>query len=276
LTIDHFVVPFDTPKLATVNLIKMLSKTTEPHTIFAPNGITALVAREAVERSKSDTSIFFSIHSDPIALGFAKSFGTPGGIMTGFTYDYARQNKLIETIRTIDPRATTYGLLVDKFIINETPITAEFQKTAESHGLRTTVVDCEDGHFRPKDLAELCRRQGIHAWIAIDTGPFQDHHETILSQLAKANAFLVTNDIDLLKKGALAAVEPVIESPYEVWARQFEIMMSGYPIGQIPIEQPTVFRRGFNLDVAERLGVKLSRRQLASFDVLYTERYGRM
>jgi ABC-type uncharacterized transport system substrate-binding protein len=268
----HLEFTFDNLKIATGSLRQFLRSTYENPIFFAPNGISASTTQTIVREGSRYVPIFFATHGNPIEHGFANSLERPGGAMTGFTYDYTRHFKLIELASLAAPAPKAIGLIVDDFISSKTKIISGFEKAAREKGLRLLTVNCETKGFESSTLGPLSKSNSIKGWIAIDNERFQDHQVLICQELTAHRASLVANFTPLLEVGAIATIEPIVESPYEVWARQFVVFLTGHPIGEIPIEQPTMFRRGFNLDVAQRLNIKLTRAQLASFDVLYSAR----
>ena len=58
--------------------------------------------------------IVFPLMTDPIALGFAKSLGRPGGNVTGFThFGESTATKWLELLREIAPSVIRIAMLVD-------------------------------------------------------------------------------------------------------------------------------------------------------------------
>jgi putative tryptophan/tyrosine transport system substrate-binding protein len=254
------------------SLIETIDTRREISAIFCANLATARAAKVFTNEKQKFPPIFFAIHSDPAGEGFASSLERPSGNMTGMTYNFSRHFKLVEAAAMIAPKTKTFGFLLDNALQAERKIEASTRAELGRLNHEMVAHNIEGAKDAALDVVRTMNQRGCRHLIALDTLPLSENNYALVTRLSQAGLGIITDYIPILDAGALLAVEPVLESPYTIWARQFQTMLSGYPVAEIPIESPTIFRRGFNLDVAQRLNIKLSRAQLASFDVLYSAR----
>jgi ABC-type uncharacterized transport system substrate-binding protein len=240
--------------------------------VIAPNSGTV----EGLFLSRKSKSwkqpIFFALHSDPIRLGLANSLITPGRDATGFTFEYPSHFKLLECAMLVRKKLTEVGLLTDDFLENEMSLARDLETHARSKGIRVKKVNIEREDDSTRSKVKKALDSSVKTWIVPATLGAERRDFEIVRRFTDAGCAVIANTSAALAGDALVTVVPKFEAPYSIWARQFEMMLSGIDINEIPIEQPSTFQRGFNLDVAKRLNIKLSRAQLASFDVLYSAR----
>jgi ABC-type uncharacterized transport system substrate-binding protein len=248
------------------------NKSKEGVIFLCPNGITTEGVQSEIAQNGSRARMLFAIHSDPVATGIVDTMVRPGRRATGFTYHYWQTPKLVEMARLMATKLTAIGLLVDDYLVTEKTFIQLTRGYLSRIGIRLVVVNTESKHFKREELEDVVRFEKIRAWISLDTAALREKNFSVIRTLTDSGAFIITNDTEIVDAGALSAVEPVVASPYEIWVQQFRLIQSGYPIEEIPVEQPRIFRRAFNLDAAAKLQIKLTRAQLASFDVLYSAR----
>jgi ABC-type uncharacterized transport system substrate-binding protein len=240
-----------------------------PNVILAPNYFSAVGAfRWMKEARRNDKSLIFAMHSNPLQFGMADSFQRPSRGATGVTYAYERDPKNLDAIRHYQPHAKRLGVLIDGEALRDPQFLNDTTNTMASGGIQTSFLRADTTFEQAAPHIDAMIRSGIKSFDGFDfSGGLGDHHR-ILQYASSRGALVYTNALDLLEKGCFFAIEPVLQSPYKIWARQVELVLSGFPVGEIPIEQPTIFRRGINRTIAKRAGLNLPLSHYATFDVI--------
>jgi hypothetical protein len=253
-------------------VMRVLLAITNSVTFFAPNGLVCDALRRVIPRYSDRASVLYATHTNPVEAGYAISMDRPVGLMTGFTYDYFRFPKLFELVKLLFPQNKATAIVLDQYLEGLPSFTTEAALAAKNFGISTVPIPGEFTDKNGVEPVEALRNKKLAVAIALDMGIIRDGDFALLRGLRRAGIAVITDDIEIVQTGALAAIVPIVESPYDVWARQYAILLKGYDVGNIPVEQPTQFRRVLNLEIAKSLGVQLTRAQLASFDLLYSVR----
>ena len=134
-----------------------------------PPSISALI------KDAPTIPIVFPLMTDPIALGFAKSLGRPGGNVTGFThFGESTATKWLELLREIAPSVIRIAMLVDPRNTNTDLDVGSINEAASSLRIPLTVARASDDTEIEQILAAFAREP--NGGLIVPPGPFGNVH----------------------------------------------------------------------------------------------------
>ena len=223
---------------------------------------TTPITGDAFKATKN-TPIVFAVGSDPVASGFAKSFGQPGGRLTGIQY-LARDltGKRLEILKEILPKLRQVVAFYDP----SNTIAVEGFKLGREEAQRVNVKLAER---QVKSIDEI-----NGALDALKAGEFDAYlympDPMVVSQapriveVARAKRLpTMFHDQVVVARGALASYG---QSYFEIGrrsAKYVQRVLSGTPPAELRIDTVDDVELAFNLVTAKQLGVTIPPNVLA-------------
>jgi putative tryptophan/tyrosine transport system substrate-binding protein len=211
-------------------------------------------AIEAATRSTSAIPIVgVDLESDPVASGWAKSLGRPGGNVTGFFLDLPELGgKQIELLREAVPTLSSLAVLWDS-----TVGLVQFRATeAAAHAAGVALLSLPIR--RPEDLNDAFARAGrerLHGMIVLSS-PIILGQRSQIADLALETRLPTISLFTLFpKSGTLMAYGPNLPEMHKRAGTYVDRILKGTKAGDLPIERPTKFELVVNLKTARALGV---------------------
>jgi putative tryptophan/tyrosine transport system substrate-binding protein len=253
IRLQHIVV--NVSSLTSADTVKIReSLAAHPAVIIAPNG-------ESAERAKAATAsvpILFASYQDPIALGLIKSFARPGENITGFTLFVPIDQKRLELLLQLSPKAKRVGILVDRYGRRDAGLTDFLDRPQAVHGFQTemfvaeTVADLEGVLSTP-------RAKRIDAWyVPYTVLPFEEP-DAVVRLFNSVRKPVIFSHTHFVERGGLLSYQPAmtIDEGLRLWATMVGLILDGVAPGEIPIERPKSFELAVNVDTARRIGVAI-------------------
>jgi putative ABC transport system substrate-binding protein len=238
-----------------------------PAAIIAPSGPIALSAK-AVTR---DVPIIFASYQNPIGLGLIDSLARPGGNVTGFTFFVPVDQKRLELLRQMLPKARRLGVLVDTWWMNEGS-TRDFKAQALAHhGFEAEFFPAETVADLAKALASP-RAAGLDAWYVPYTFlPFEEP-APVLRLFRETRKPVIFSTTAFVEQGGLMSYQQILtlDTAIGLWATMIGLVLDGVSPHEIPIERPKSFELAVNLDAAKRLGIMVPAPMLKRADRIFT------
>jgi putative ABC transport system substrate-binding protein len=218
--------------------------------IVVGGNVVALAAR----RATSTIPIVFTIASDPVKLGLAKSFAHPGGNATGISIMTATLTlKRLELIRELLPQNPSLGFLVNP---DNQDLLLEIEDVARSTGRSLKVAKARN----PDDL-ELAFAQLVSAQIGavlVSNDAFFLSQRVQLVALAKRHSLPATYEFrDFPAIGGLMSYGPSLAGTFQKVGTYAALILKGAQPGDLPIQQPTAFELVINSATARSLGIQI-------------------
>jgi putative tryptophan/tyrosine transport system substrate-binding protein len=243
-----------------------------PVVFCAANVVVARAIKQWTEQqTRTQSPIIFACQENPMMAGFAQSMARPGANLTGFTYfSLARERKMLECLIEHFPNVRTIGYVVEGHVAADAALLVEvIREEANRLGIKTIGLPFQTLQTSVGTYAGVAAREKIDAWIVQELFDDSQAGYPVLREIVGLQKPVVSTYRTTISLGVFAAIEANIDQPYQIWARQLDLVLSGYPVGDIPIETPTNFVRSVNRNAAGKVGLRLSNRQLASFDLIY-------
>jgi len=222
-----------------------------PALIRASGNVVALAARNAT----STIPIVFSVASDPVKLGLAKSFAHPGGNATGLALMTATLTlKRLELIRELLPQHTTVGLLVNP---DNQDLLLEIQDVARSTGQSLEVAKARNVDELEPAFAQLVSAQ-VGAVLVSNDILFSSERLQLVA-LAKRHSLPATYEFRVFPAvGGLMSYGPNQAQINQKMGTYAALILKGAQPSDLPIQQPTAFELVINLATARSLGIQIS------------------
>ncbi len=253
--IEHL--PVDYGNLGALRAALREAAARRPAAIIAASAPIAQVAREEAPR----IPLIFGMHQDPMELGLAASFRRPGGNRTGVTLYRSDESKRLELLREIAPRARRLGVLIDEWWDR-----GPHYRHPSAMFLRELAhvpFGFEVEYFQADTLEDLRRLPGLAnaqamaAWYVPGTKLGFDHPAEVARVLASLRRPAIYSLSMFTQAGGLVSYHAVFEAPFASWAKMLDLVLDGFPAGEIPIERPQAFELAVNVKAACEQGIVL-------------------
>jgi putative tryptophan/tyrosine transport system substrate-binding protein len=221
--------------------------------IVANSQPTAQAAHDATQK----IPIVMIASGDPVASGLVKSLDRPGGNVTGLTY-YATEltAKRLELLREAVPNLTRIGVLANP-VVAYLPFENDTLRAAAALGLGVVI----DHVSEPADIDSAIEKmpgEGVGAVFVLPDLMLADQAERIgrvallhrLPTMAWGSWFT--------KAGCLMAYSAEYPNMTRSLADFVDKILKGAKPGDLPIDQPYLFRLSINPNTARVLGITLS------------------
>jgi putative ABC transport system substrate-binding protein len=226
---------------------------------------TSQPTAEAAHNATQTIPIVMIASGDPVVAGLVKSLAHPGGNVTGLTY-YATEltAKRLELLRDAVPNLTKVGVLANPALAH-LPFENDTLRAAAALGLR--VVMHHVGEPSDIDIAiEEMASEGAGAVFVLPDLMLADQAERVgrvallhrLPTMAWGQWFT--------KAGCLMAYSAEYPNMTRSLAGFVDRILKGAKPGDLPIDQPDLFRLSINLATARALGLTLSPSLVAHVD----------
>ena len=221
--------------------------------IVAASQPTARAAHDATQT----IPIVMIASGDPVAAGLVKSLGHPGGNVTGLTY-YATEltAKRLELLREVVPSVSSIGVLANP-IVAYLPFENDTLKAASGLGLAVVIRHVSE----PSDIdsaIEQMAKEGAGAVFVLPDMMLAAEAERIGRVALSHRLPTMAWGQWFTKAGCLMAYSAEYPSLTRSLASFVDKILKGAKPGDLPINQPYLFRLSVNSKTARALGISLS------------------
>lgn len=231
--------------------------------IFASGAVAGRTAKDATSRIP-----IVCLTGDLVGAGLVQSLASPGGNITGISILTAEASaKRLELLKQLVPAlervAAFYNVADPTAHLSLKPIEAAATKlhlTVEAVGVRG------ESDFRNAFAAATGAKAQA---IALTSNPLFDIAGNQIAQLALQNKLATVSFANTFPKvGGLVSYGPDILAEYRHAAHLISRILKGARPAELPVEQPTKFSLGINLNTARALDLRVPDIVLAGADVV--------
>jgi putative ABC transport system substrate-binding protein len=201
--------------------------------------------------------------TDPLAAGYAKSYGRPGGNITGIFLDAPDFSaKWLELLRGVVPKLSRVAVLRDPSI-GDTHLRA-LQGHAAFVGIQLQVVEVR----APEDIdaAASALRGDPQALIVLPSPMIYVQSPRLVKLAMKTRLPATSMAIPFAEAGGLVAYGPDDDAVMGRVAVLVAKILGGAKPGDLPMERPTKFELVVNLKAAQALNLTVPESMLARAD----------
>ncbi|WMT75718.1 ABC transporter substrate-binding protein [Bradyrhizobium sp. Ash2021] len=229
--------------------------------IFASGALAGRIAKDA-----TSTIPIVCLTGDLVGAGLVQSLASPGGNVTGISILTAEASaKRLELLRLLVPTlervAALFNIADPTAALSLKPIevaATKLQLTIEALGVRG------ESDFRNAFAAAIAARAQA---IALTSNPLFDIAGSQIAELALQNKLATISFADTFPKvRGLISYGPNILASYHHAAYFISRILRGARPKDLPVEQPTKFTLGINLNTARALDIRVPDGLLASAD----------
>ncbi len=233
--------------------------------LIIANGTPATLA---AKNATGSIPILMWAAADPVAAGLVASLARPGGNVTGFSQLSPQLNvKRLSLLRDLVPGIRRVG----EFYYSLNPafriIRKHLEEAYQSAGMEAIFVDTAGIDKFDDVLAEFVQRRAQALNIRTDA-LYGSWIPQMFGAAARASLPTVVDDYGLVEAGALLSYEVDPSELLRGQAVLFNKLLRGAKPADLPVEQPTKFSLGINLQTAKALGIIIPRTLLLSADKL--------
>jgi putative tryptophan/tyrosine transport system substrate-binding protein len=229
--------------------------------IVAPSHPTAQAAHDATQT----IPIVMIASGDPVASGLVKSLGHPGGNVTGLTY-YATEltAKRLELLREAVPNLTKIGVLANP-VVDYLPFKNDTLRAAAALGLVVVVHNVSEPPDVDVAIEEMANEGAGAVFVLPDL--------MLASQSDRIGRVALSHRLPTMawgqwftRDGCLMAYSAEYPNMTRSLAGFVDKILKGAKPGDLPIDQPYLFRLSVNPTTARALGITLSPSFVARVD----------
>jgi putative ABC transport system substrate-binding protein len=210
----------------------------------------------AAKRATSTIPIVFGVASDPVASGLVASLASPGGNVTGMSYegpDLAA--KRLGLLRELDPPLVRLAVLANTGADGAMREMRQIRSIADAIGF--TIVPLEIG--RAEDIGPALAGLNARAdalYVCADPTTNSNRDPIIARTLAERLPTMF-GERENVEQGGLMSYGPSVPDLYRRAAEQVDKILRGAKPADIPVEQPTKFEMFVNLRTAKAIGINV-------------------
>jgi putative tryptophan/tyrosine transport system substrate-binding protein len=209
----------------------------------------------AAKAATSSIPIAFIIGGDPVKLGLAATYHSPGGNATGISILTANlEPKRLELLRELVPQARIIGGLLDP---NFPPFETQLRDIREAaHGLGIEVRELRVSTDVEIDAAfDAIAQQRLGA-IAVAAGPFFDtRRDRLVTSAARYKIPAMYHFREFTEAGGLISYGVDARVIYRQIGVYAGGILNGEKPSNLPVRQPIKFELVINLKTAKALGL---------------------
>jgi len=225
----------------------------KPDVILSMMTNADIAVREVTKKTQIPV-IFWS--TDPIGVGFVKSYRRPGGNFTGFSFEPGQAFQYVRFLKLGLPKLSCIAHLYNPNYAPAPGVLKELQEAARLMGVPVKVYET----LRKEDFETSIAAMAKDGCEGVVTGPhelFNTNGDVLGALFLKYRLASVGLQVSIVKGGGLASYGPPHEEGWAAMARVADAIIKGAKPGDIPIQRRFKSVLTINLKSAGTLGLAL-------------------
>jgi ABC-type uncharacterized transport system substrate-binding protein len=224
-----------------------------------------LPATLAFRQLTATIPVVFTLLIDPVGFGLTKSFGHPGGNVTGFVvWDFAIAGKWVQLLRELMPDLAQVGVL---FNPDTTPYAPGLISAAKEAGRNLQVVECRTHNDLETEAVLSAFASELHRALLVIPEPFTNGHlGHIIASCARFRLPAINSTVGAKDRGALISYSFVLDELIRGPVSYIDRILKGEKPVDLPVQAPTKYELAINLKTAKALGLDVPPTLLARAD----------
>ena len=204
--------------------------------------------------------------SDPIASGAVESLARPGGNVTGFSLiEFSMFGKMLEILKQLAPGVSRVGMMYNPDIPTAAAYIRSFEMFAWQLAVQPINLPIHDITDVERAIASLADQPNGGVLFPPDL--------TTTSLRKQLSALLIRHRVPaiftlsaFIAAGGLVSYGPDILVMFRQSASYVDRILRGEKLGDLPFQQPTIYRLVINLRTAKALGLTVPDTLLVAAD----------
>jgi putative ABC transport system substrate-binding protein len=222
------------------------------------------VIRAAKQATSTVPIVGIDLETDPMEVGWVKSFARPGGNLTGFFLDIPELGgKQLQLLSETVPRLQRVAVLWDARVAG-----SQFKAT-ESAAQRAKVGLQSLALHQPDEFAaalEAARNQQAQAVVLLSSPSVFIHRKRLADLALQHRLPAICIFPQFADAGGLMGYGPNLPDLFRRAADYVDRIVKGAKPADLPIQRPLVFKLALNLRTARTLGLKIPQSLLGRAD----------
>jgi putative ABC transport system substrate-binding protein len=220
-----------------------------------PNVLVTHAAGTAVLKQATRTIPIVMLSGDAVTTGLVESLRRPGGNVTGMSFFSPElMAKRLELLKQALPDPDHAGVLaLGSYPVSASAIAA-VEATARSLNIRLTPVLVHAPGDLDRVFSELAEKR-VRGLVVQDV-PMLIANAKRIAELAAQRNILCIGFLELIAQGGHLAYSIDFDEMYRRLAEYVVKLLKGAQPGDLPVEQPTVFRLVVNAKAMKAFGVE--------------------
>jgi len=226
----------------------------KPDVILATCEVTA----EAAKGASSAIPIVLTAASDPVANKLVSSLAHPGGNITGMSMSLADVTvKRLELLKQLAPKAERIAVLGWKYELVSEGEMKLLDSTAGKLGMSLIQYKPDDESDFRKAFVEM-EKAKVGGLIDLAALGIAFPYQTVVPELCLKHRIPAVYLLrEIVERGGLVSYGPSIADGFRRSAHFVDRLARGAKVGDLPIEQPSVFETCVNLKTAKAMGIRI-------------------
>ena len=220
----------------------------------------------ALYRATSTIPIVFVGVADPIAIHLVSNLSKPGGNITGITQMSADiSTKRLQLLQQTIPTLSHVALLADPVNLATPFELSHFSSAAKELGLSLEVFDVRTKNDFDQ-LFQTMEERHFQAVIPFTANLLYSKRKQISALGLQRRLAIIGPFYSWVEAGSLLSYGADFPTLYHGAAYFVDKILKGEKVGNIPVQEPTKFDLGINLQTAKALGIEIPPAMLAIAD----------
>jgi putative tryptophan/tyrosine transport system substrate-binding protein len=211
--------------------------------------------------------IFTLVAADPVSSGFVKSFGHPGGNITGFTnFQASVGSKWLELLKEAAPGVSRIAFL---FNPQTAPFSDDYLHAAQAAAptFGTAVISAPCGSTADIEAALSARAsEGSGGIIGMTDTFVTEHRDLIIELAARYRLPAIFGVRSFASNGGLMVYSADYPDILRRAAGYVDRILKGEKPAELPVQEPAKFTLSVNLKAAAAMGLTLPQTLITSAD----------
>jgi putative tryptophan/tyrosine transport system substrate-binding protein len=210
--------------------------------------------------------IVVAVTSDPIASGAVESLARPGGNVTGFSFiELSMFGKMLEILKSLAPGISRVGMIYNPDLPTGAAYIRSFEMFAGQLAVQPINLPIHDIADVERAIASLADQPNGSVFFPPDltTIPLRTQVSALLARHRVPAIF--TNSV-FTAAGGLVSYGADVFVMYRQSASYVDRILRGEKPGDLPFQQPTIYRLVINLKTAKSLGLTVPETLLVAAD----------
>jgi putative ABC transport system substrate-binding protein len=219
--------------------------------------VNNVVIRAAKEATKTIPIVMLS-SVDPVAAGYVKSFGHPGGNITGLAWlSRDLSAKRVELLKELLPKISRVGVLWDADGPGPALAFKEYEAAAQVFKLDYRSLEVRGPTPDFAGALNTAKTAHMEALIVVGNALMSAHARQVFDLATKNRIPSVTEEGRYVKAGGLLSYGASMVEMYQNAAVYVDAILKGAKPANLIVRQPDAFEIFINVKTAKQLGVKI-------------------
>jgi putative ABC transport system substrate-binding protein len=227
---------------------------------------TSTPSYRALQHATTTIPVVITLSFDRVGDGFAASLARPGGNMTGLAISAADLGpKLLELLKAAVPRLSRVAVLMQPGNPAHPHRVIRIMSAAQKGGLQVVLAEAGTTQEIEGEFA-MMTKQHANAVIVLADGFFLTESRLIGAQALKHRLPSTSQLRELTEAGGLMSYGPNTVDNFRRAATYVDKILKGAKPGDLPFEQPSLYRLVINHKTAQTLGLTIPQALLRQAD----------